>query len=204
MPIVTSISVQEKNKKRCNLFVDGTFYAGITLECALINRLKRGMIISQKELDLIVFESNKQEAFNLSIKYVSNSIKTKKQVKDYLVNKGYAEDIVWYCIDKLKEYNYVDDVEYCKRYIESVSKKQGRRLTEYKLMLKGVRKEDIESAYDECEFSSKNYIVDIAKKHFKDKDITKENLAKTYKYLIGKGFSYEDANYAISKLKEED
>ena len=35
-------------------------------------------------------------------------------------------------------------------------------------------------------------------------ELNKENVAKTYRYLISRGFSYEQANYAIEKLKEED
>ena len=44
----------------------------------------------------------------------------------------------------------------------------------------------------------------LAQKRLKDKIITKELLAKTYRYLIGRGFSYEEASYAISDYKVED
>lgn len=204
MPIVTSIKVQEKNKKRCNLFIDGEFYAGISLESALKYRLKNGIELTEKELTEIIFESNKVEALSLSIKYVTKTLKTKKQVKEYLLNKGYSNDVVWYCIDKLKEYKYIDDSEYAKRYIESTSKNQGKRLTEYKLMMKGVKKEDISLAYDDAIVSYKDNALCVAEKHIKNKERTNENLSKTYRYLISRGFSYEEANFAISKLKEED
>ncbi len=204
MPIVTSISVQEKNKKRCNLFIDNEFCSGISLETALKYRLKNGMEISQKELSEIIFESNKLEALNLSINYVTKSLKTKKQVKTYLLGKGYTEDVVWHCIDKLKEYNYIDDAEYAKRYIESVCSNQGKRLIEYKLMMKGVKKEDILSASNDCEIEYKDKALEVAIKHLKHKERTKENLSKTYRYLIGRGYSYEEANFAISKLKEDE
>ena len=114
-----------------------------------------------------------------------------------MLKKGYSEQVVWHCIDKLKEYNYIDDAEYSRRYIESVNKRQGRRLTEYKLMMKGVKKEDIESAYFETEDIGNESAKLIAKKHLGDKPITKENLAKTYRYLIGKGFTYDQATYAL-------
>ncbi|MBQ8426282.1 MAG: RecX family transcriptional regulator [Clostridia bacterium] len=203
MPLITSISVQEKNKKRCNLFINGEFYAGISLECALKYRLKKGLELSQNELTEIILESNKVEALSLGIKYVTNALKTKKQVKTYLLGKGYSEEVVWYCIDKLKEYKYIDDAEYAKRYIESVSKNQGTRLTEYKLMMKGVKKEDIAFAYSECDIPHNENAFSVAEKHIKHKERTKENLSKTYRYLIGRGFSYEEANFAISKLKED-
>lgn len=204
MPIITSISVQEKNKKRCNLFIDGEFFAGITLETAIKYRLKNGMEIQSQELSDIVFESKKAEALSLSINYVSKALKTKKQVKTYLIGKGFTEEIVWYCVDKLKEYRYIDDTEYSKRYIESVSSNHGKRLIEYKLMMKGVKKDDIESAYTECDVEYKKKALEVAMKHIKNKEHTTENLSKTYRYLIGRGYSYEEANFAISKLKENE
>ena len=203
MPTITSIIVQEKNKKRCNLFIDGEFYSGLSVESVLKNRLKKGLELSEKELSDIVLESSKTDALSLAINYVSKNLKTKKQVKTYLLGKGFNENVVWFCVDKLQEYKYIDDVEYSKRYIESTSKQQGRRLIEYKLMAKGVKKEDIVLAYESCEILTEEHAFSVAKKHIKNKQLNKENLAKTYRYLIGRGFSYEETNYAISKIKED-
>ena len=146
MPKITAITIQEKRKNRCNLFVDGQFFAGVSVETAIKNRLKVGVEIEEKALKELLDENERAEALNKAVEYVSKSLKTKRQVKDYLLKKGYIEDVVWYCIDKLKEYDYIDDCEYIKRYIESVSKTQGKKLVEYKLMAKGVKKQDIASA----------------------------------------------------------
>ncbi|MBE5734016.1 MAG: hypothetical protein E7347_03080 [Clostridiales bacterium] len=204
MSKITAITLQEKNKKRCNLFVDGEFFAGISVETALKNRLKVDLEIDQKSLKEILDEDERAYALAKAFDYVSKAIKTKRQVKDYLLRKGFSEDAVWFCIDKLKEYSYIDDCEYSKRYIESVSKTQGKRLVEYKLMSKGVRKEDISCAFEQTEIDSKENAKALAVKHLKNKEITKENIAKTYRYLIGRGFSYDDVDYAMSSLKSED
>lgn len=204
MAIITSINVQEKNKKRCNIFLDGEYFTSLNIETALQNRLKVGLEIDKAMLSDIEKQSNKVDALQLSINYVSKSLKTKKQVKTYLSNKGFSEEIAWFCIDKLQEYGFINDSEYARRYIESTSKTQGKRLVEYKLMMKGLKKDDINSVYDECSVDSRENAFIIAQKHIKNKEQTKENLAKTYRYLIGRGFSYEEANYAMSKLKEDD
>ena len=71
-------------------------------------------------------------------------------------------------------------------------------------MMKGVKKDDINSAYEESDVHSRDNAKQLALKHLQNKEITKENIAKTYRYLIGKGFSYDDANYAINGLNEEE
>ena len=200
MPIITEIKIQEKNKKRCNLFIDGEFFSSISLETTIKNNLKKGQEVDQKELSVLIEESNKVEALSKAVDYVSKALKTKRQVKDYLIKKGYTEEIAWYCVDKLKEYDYINDEKYSERFIESTSKTQGRKLVEYKLMMKGVRKEDIALAYENVEVDNKENAKNIAEKYLKNKEKTKENLAKAYRYLIGKGFSYEEASFALSQF----
>ena len=200
MPIITEIKIQEKNKTRCNLFIDGEFFSSISLETTLKNNLKKGQEVDQKELSILIEESNKVEALSKAVDYVSKALKTKRQVKDYLIKKGYTEEIAWYCVDKLKECDYINDEKYSERFIESTSKTQGRKLVEYKLMMKGVRKEDIALAYENVEVDNKENAKNIAEKYLKNKEKTKENLAKAYRYLIGKGFSYEEASFALSQF----
>ena len=204
MSKITEISYQKQNKNRCNLYVDGEFFAGISLETVLLHRLKVGTECDKATLENIIIENDKHEALLKATAYVSKTLKTKRQVKDYLIKKGYSEESAYHVIDKLKEYGYVNDQEYSKRYIESVSKSQGKRLIEYKLMMKGVKKEEIENAYAASESDDFSNAKAVAEKHIKNKEKTKENIAKTYRYLIGRGFSYEQANYAVSELSKED
>ncbi len=198
MAKITAITAQTKNKKRCNLFIDGEFFAGISLETVMKERLKVGQEVDQKDLADIISASDKVEAIEKAVSYCSKALKTKKQVKTYLLGKGYSEDVVWHTIDKLVEYNLINDSEYAKRYLETTSKTQGKRLAEYKLMMKGLKKEDISIVYDDLEIPSKENAKAVAEKYLRNKERTKENLAKTYRYILSRGFSYEDANYAIS------
>jgi regulatory protein len=143
MPKITALTMQEKNKKKCNLFLDGEFYAGVFVETVLKNRLKVGMEIDQQELADLMFESDKIIALEKSVAYTTKNMKTKRQVITYLQGKGFSNDVVFYCIDKLIEYNLINDIEYAKRYVESTAKKQGKHLTQFMLSTKGVKKEDI-------------------------------------------------------------
>ena len=203
MKKITQISAQEKNKDRANVYVDGEFFAGVSLETVMKLRLKAGDEVEEKRLNEIITESERADAMNKAANYVLKTLKTKRQVKDYLLKKGYSEETVWHTVDKLKEYGYIDDTEYSKRFIESTAKTQGRRLIEYKLMSKGVKKEDIALAYENAETDDKENARALAVKYLRNKEITKENLLKAYKYLIGKGFSYEQADYAVADFRED-
>lgn len=202
MSVITAVKIQEKDKNRCNVFVDGEFSFAVSLDLAIKYGLKKDLSLNEIPLDEIKKEDSKNYAFSLGVKYTSKALKTKKQVVTYLQNKGFDLDVVYFVVDKLKEYNYVNDEEYAKRYLEIKSYSEGKRLSDYKLMMKGVKKSDIDSAREDVYIDSKESAFSLAQKKMKNKENTTENLSKVYRYLIGRGFSYEDANYAVDKLKE--
>ena len=200
---ITAITAQERKKDRVNLFVDGDFFAGVSLETTIKLRLKVGDEVDTDKLNAILAESERAEAVQKAADYALKNLKTKRQVKDYLTRRGYSEETVWYAVDKLKEYGYIDDTEYSRRFIESTAKRQGRRLTEYKLMAKGVKKEDIAAAYESAETDDIANARALCEKYLKNKEKTKENVLKAYKYLISRGFSYEQAESAVAPFKED-
>ncbi len=206
MSVITAIEVQKKDKNRYNLYLDNKFFSGVSSETIVKNHLKVGMELDAKKLGEILSETERQKALAKSLDYISKSIKTRKQIKEYLLSKGYLEEVVYFVLEKLTEYGLIDDKEYSVRYIEAYSKTQGRKLIEYKLMMKGVRKEDVILAFEETNDSIDNFdnVYNLALKHLKGKEKTKENYAKTYRYLAGKGYLFEDIDRAISKIRDEE
>lgn len=204
MAKITEISVQKRDKNRASIYLDGVFYCGIRLETVYNYHLKTGMDISPEELENIQFDSEKSEALDKALGYVSKSMKTKRQVKDYLSTKGYLPAIVDYCMAKMVEYKFVDDDEYCKAYVRSYKKNKGAKLLEQELRTKGIDFNLIDKALDgEYDDGTEN-AKRIAEKYLKNKELTRENLQKAYRYLLSKGFSYEEINSALAGFKGEE
>ena len=88
MAKITAIEVQKKDKKRYNLFLDGEFFSGVSMETVLTHHLNVGDELEQKELGNIIFLSEKEKALNKALDYLSKTIKTRRQIKDYLTKKG--------------------------------------------------------------------------------------------------------------------
>ena len=89
MSEITAITPQVKDKTRCNIFIDGRFYCGLTLEAAVKNRLKAGQTIDPARLSEIQLESEKATALDKALTHISASQKTEKQIGEYLSKKGY-------------------------------------------------------------------------------------------------------------------
>ena len=86
---ITAITPQVKDKKRCNIYIDGRFYCGLTLESTIKNRLKVGQEISLETLAEIQLESEKNTALDKALTHLSATRKTEKQIRDFLAGKGY-------------------------------------------------------------------------------------------------------------------
>ena len=203
MAIITAITPQIKDKDRCNIYLDNVFFCGMELSTVINNRLKVGDGISYEELAAVQLESEKSRALDKALDYIAKSVKTEKQITDHLKRKGYCEAVIEYCLEKMRGYGFVNDGAYAKSFAQSKKEKKGKRLIEYELMAKGLAKEDIENALSEID-SQAEAAYGILLKYLKNKEIDRENLQKGYRYLLSKGFSYEDASYAVGKFKEEE
>ncbi|MDE5765638.1 MAG: RecX family transcriptional regulator [Clostridia bacterium] len=202
MAKITSIEPQVKDKSRCSVFVDGRFYCGIKLEVAVKHRLKAGTEIDKAELDKIQLETEKAQAVDKALTHISVSPKTEKQMRDFLTKKGYVGAVVDYVMERLHYYGYVDDKEYCRAYVNSVSNKS-KRAMEMELLKRGADKGAIEEALADYEDDEDNILI-LLKKYLRGKEPTKENVYKGCRYLISRGYDYDAVKSASERIDEED
>ena len=84
---MSEITPQIKDKRRCNIFVDGRFCCGLTLETAVKNRLKVGALVTEESLAEIQLQSEKEVALDKAMSFLSATRKTEKQVREHLAKK---------------------------------------------------------------------------------------------------------------------
>ncbi|MBE5758029.1 MAG: hypothetical protein E7345_03775 [Clostridiales bacterium] len=201
MSVITKIEVQKNNKDRVNLYIDDAFYTGMNIEVVMKHQLKKGMDISEDLLEKIIFDDVKGEAFNKAIKYIGSSLKSVKQIKDYLKKKEYSDEVVCLVIDKLCEYKYVDDYEFAKSFVLTYSKKYGKLKIVSMLKSKGVEDNIIDDVFEEEKLESN--IERVARKYLGSKQINNETWLKLNRFLYSRGYDFEEIGRIISKLKDE-
>ncbi|MBQ5801759.1 MAG: RecX family transcriptional regulator [Clostridia bacterium] len=135
---ITAILPQVKDKTRCNIYLDGRFCCGLTLETVVKNRLKVGHIVSEERLAEMQLESEKNTAFDKALTHLSATRKTEKQIRTYLAGKGYLSAVIEHVLEKLRSYNFVNDGEYAEAYAEHASKRKGGRMIRMELRGKGI------------------------------------------------------------------
>ena len=196
---ITAITPQAKDKRRCNIYIDGRFCCGLTLEAVMQNRLKAGSSVTPERLAEIQMESEKQTALDKALNHISLSQKTEKDVADFLAKKGYLPAVVSYVLQKMREYGLTDDAAYAERYAESAVKRKGKRLICLELKRKGVSEDIVSSVVEDLEGEEEG-AKKIAEKYMRGKTADKANLQKAYRYLLSKGYDYDTAKKALSSL----
>lgn len=154
----------------------------------------------EKYLELIN-ENEQIMGFNQAVNYIQTALKTKKQVKDYLLKRNYHEKNIDEIIIKLKSYNFLNDKEYACAYVRTYKNKYGKFKISDNLYRRGVSKEIIAHALEQID-NSFEVIYNMANKYMKNKELTQNNINKLYRFLLGRGFSYEETSYAVDEFKK--
>ena len=201
MSKITSIEQQKKDKTRCSVYIDGAFYCGLKIEVAIKYRLKAGMEIERSELDEIQLANEKIQATERAMNHLSATLKTRRQMSDFLASKGYTQAVIDYVIDKLEGYGYIDDYAYCRAYVASVSGK-GKTAIRAALLKRGADRDAIDEALSEVE-EDEDEVMAVVRKYMRGKEYSRENINKAIRHLISRGYSYETAESAASKLGED-
>lgn len=195
---ITKLEVQKNDKNRVNLYVDDEFYSGIPAELVYLEHLKTGLEIDEKDLKKIIFENEKSKAMSRVTKYIGSSLKTQKQIRDYLRKKEYSDDTIEFVMSKLAEYNYIDDKKYAQAYVLTYGKKYGKLKLISQLKVKGVSEEIIECVLEDNKVDS---IESVASKYLKNKVMSYEVCQKLFRFLYSRGYEFDEINSYINKLK---
>ena len=150
--------------------------------------------------------------YNLSLRFLSYRPRSEKEIIDYLKKKSSSvktsegqEKLIESIIKKLKEYKFIDDVEFAKFWIEQRTKFKHKpiRVIEYELKQKGINKDLIDEVLSSFE-SSKEVDLESAKKLAEKKlDFyrslnPKKRQEKVMSYLLRRGFNYEVVKKALA------
>ena len=203
MSEITGITPQKHDKLRCNIEVDGRFYCGMTLETVMKNRLKVGCIVTGEELSRLQLESEKAQALDKALTHITHSMKTEREIRSFLQKKGYLQDVCDYVVERMREYNYLNDEMYAEQYCRGMGKRKGARLIAAELKRKGVDDEVIERAVESIEGEEEGAKRHL-EKYLRGKEMDRATIQKAYRHLLSKGYDYDTAKAALESLRGAD
>ena len=202
MSEITDIKIAKGKKSRRHIYLDNNYVCSLDEFTVFKYKLKVGQQISIQQLEDITFESEASTAFEKAVDLISKTPKTRKQVYDYLKEKGYLPKLCESAVNKLIEYRYIDDEQYARSYVNCYSQKYGKKKMEFMLAQRGVSHQIIEQVLLELD-SQNDVAIEIAIKYMNKKEKTQQNYDKLCRYLASKGFGWDDISTALNYIKKE-
>jgi len=128
--------------------------------------------------------------YERAVAYILNMPKTEKQVRQWYARKTNEQAVIDADIAKLQEYNFINDEDYARMYVEAKKDKMGVGMIRSKLRVNGVAPDIIESAVEIIE-DQHDFALNCVNKYMRNKTKTPENKSKLFRWLMGKGIAYD-------------
>lgn len=133
------------------------------------------------------------------LKYIIYKKRSENEIRKKFskeIDENLLEDIIEY----LKQANYINDIEYIRKTINNfiVLKNLSIKEIQYKLISKGIKKDDIEDYLYDNKDELEEYEIKSASNLIYKKSSTME-LEEIKEYLIKKGYKTESIKIAIEK-----
>ncbi|WP_426349518.1 recombination regulator RecX [Alloiococcus sp. CFN-8] len=206
--IITKLEVQKKNKNRINIYIDDEYKFACDEEIVYRYKLTKGKKVDVKEIEDIAEEDNFIKGKNYAFRIIEKSYKTKSQVIDKLISRGYDEKIINKIMRLMEEYNLIDDKVYVKAYIKDNLSKQGKMKLLYNLKSKGIKEEIIQSELKNIDDNSlEEAAYNLAEKKYQQL-IKRETDAfkitqKLSTFLLSRGYGYDMIKKVSRRLLEQ-
>lgn len=200
---VSSITDFDKKRKKISLDEGRLIFLLYKGELGRL-RLQEGDELSEEALRKIYEDILKPRIKKRALYYLRSSDKTEWEVRRKLRESLYPDELIDYALEFLKGYGFVDDGRYAENFVEARRGRDSKREIMQKLRRKGIASEKIDSLSDELLAEDEEELCrEKLLKYVRGRDLSDpKERARAYRYMLGKGFSYDTVNAAMQKIKE--
>jgi len=177
-------------------------------------KVKVGKQLTEEQIKEMKSESEVILAKEIAYRFISYKPRTLKEVSDKLKAKGFQSDLVSKVVEELKNYGFINDLEYARNFVlnRSRSKTLGELALRRELLSKGISSEIVDEVLSEREnlIDEFEIALDLAqgklkqikslKKRKKGRDEYKRRI---YEFLLRRGFKFETINRVMREVFDD-
>jgi len=201
---ITKIEQQKKKKNRVNIYIDGEFALGLYKDTVIKYHLYENKEITPEEISSIKKFEEFSDAKEKVLNFISYRERSRKEIKDYLSNKGISQVIINKVLNDLENAGLVDDRKFALAWIKNRNKinPKGNFVLKMELTEKGIEENEIEKLLgDVDEKENARKVIKKAVKKYGEKISAKK---KILEYIQRRGFSINIAIEVLDELYSEE
>ena len=167
MPIITSITAQ-KNQKRVNINLDGSFGFGLDLENFMKLQLKVNQELKQEEINEIIKKAELSKSFDKTLRFAMTRPRSTKEVKDYFRRKEIDASLHETILVKLIKLELLDDTKFAKWWVDQrlAFKSKSKKDITFELRQKGIDTNIIKNILDDSEIDEVKIAKELITKNY--------------------------------------
>lgn len=203
MPVVTALEIQQKNKERVNVYLDGEFAFG--LDIMLAAGLRKGQQLTDDEIEVLRDDDAVNRAVNQAVRFLSYRPRSTSEVRQNLAEKKIPEAVIAAAVDRLNALGYLDDGAFARFWVENRNtfKPLSARALRYELRQKGVADTDIDLALSDLDTFDAAYRAAQSQVRRQRQKTRQEFRNKLGAFLQRRGFDYETIRQVVEQLIDE-
>ncbi|MGD9091639.1 MAG: RecX family transcriptional regulator [Anaerolineales bacterium] len=200
---ITAIKVQQRNRERVSVYLDGEYAFGLSRIIAAW--LKVGQHLDEARIVELKNEDTHEIAYQQALKYLNYRERSEAEVRQNLKGHDLPEESIEATMERLRRNKLVDDKRFADNWIDNRNqfRPRGRRALTYELKDKGISDEIIEqtlAGFDESEMA---YLAASKKARRWEKLEWRDFRSKIYGFLARRGFNYETIIPVVERVWSE-
>jgi regulatory protein len=207
MARVTAITPQERQPDRYNLFLDGQFALGLSLDTLVRHGLRVGDELSPAALAALQDDEGTRRALDDALRFLSFRPRSVMEVQRYLARRQVEQATAERVLDRLQELGLLDDRQFAARWVENrqAFSPRGPRALRAELRQKGVAQPEIEEALQDAGDDGEATAEALARSRLSrlrglDAPSFRKKLGE---FLMRRGFDYDVARRVADRLWRE-
>lgn len=201
---ITALKVQERNRQRVNVYLDGDFAFGLAaIEAA---RLKIGQSLSDEDIARLEAAETIETAHERALKLLSHRPRSEAEIRRRL-RRSVSEAVLGEVVARLRRSGLVDDEAFARYWVENRAqfRPKARRALKAELRQKGLTGDQAEAALDAAPASDDDAAYQAAAAHARRlaKLPRPDFFRKLGGFLARRGFDYDTIRATVERVWRE-
>lgn len=204
---VTAIQGQVRDPDRVSVLIDGVFAIGIARDVADAFGLHKDQVLDDALLADLVARNLVHKATATALNFLAYRPRSEGEIRRKLQQAKYPEATIEQVLARLRDWHYVDDQDFARRWIEnrSAHRPRGSRLLAQELKAKGIQPEIMAEALDEAELDEASDALALARQrsrqlHDLDPAVRERRLTG---FLARRGYGFDVIRATLETLRQE-
>jgi regulatory protein len=188
--VITSITVQKKNRDRFNLFINEQYAFSLNRQQA--EALHKGDHLSECKIAELKQADEKDFAYSRALYYLNFRPRSRMEIKRYLTEKKFPLPSIHSTLSRLENHGYINDHEFARLWIENRLRfrPKGIYALTAELREKGIGEHIIKNALKDFDELASAWAAVSSRIDRLQKLEKSEFTRKLYSFLSRRGFGY--------------